>query len=246
VPLYILPNVFSDEQSPMGLLPEGLSEIITSLNGLIAESERTGRRYLLKMLPKSDFARSLPIVLLNEHSLPGIIGELTRKITKGETWGLISDAGLPILADPGSNLVAALRDKGYDKIIAIPGPSSIILALLLSGFNGQKYTFNGYPPKEKADRLKVLRAIEKDAVPTHIFIETPYRNQAFFQDCLEALSGGTKLCLATALTLPMQQLQVHTVDTWKKSNTEVPKEPTVFLVSKPEKPLARMPSGHFF
>jgi 16S rRNA (cytidine1402-2'-O)-methyltransferase len=244
MPLYILPNVFSDEQSPKGLLPEGLSEIIASLNGLIAESERTGRRYLLKMLPKSDFARSLPIVLLNEHSLSEVVRDLSRKIIEGETWGLISDAGLPILADPGSTLVAALRGKGYDRIIAVPGPSSIILALLLSGFNGQKYTFNGYPPKEKAERLTVLRSIEKGDVPTHIFIETPYRNQAFFQDCLEALSGGTKLCLATALTLPTQQLQVYSVDAWKKSNTVVPKEPTVFLISKMEKIQPRACSGH--
>jgi 16S rRNA (cytidine1402-2'-O)-methyltransferase len=232
MPLYILPNVFTDEQSPKGLLPEGLSDIIGSLSGLIAESERAGRRYLLKLLPKSEFARSLPIELLNEHSAPGVIQELSQKIRAGETWGLISDAGLPILADPGSSLVAALRNKGYGHIMAVPGPSSIVLSLLLSGFNGQKYTFNGYPPKEKAERLKVLRSIEKDAVPTHIFIETPYRNQAFFQDCLEALSGGTKLCLATAVTLPSQQIQVNSVETWKKSNTEVPKEPTVFLISK--------------
>lgn len=243
MPLYLLPNVFSDEQSPQGLLPEGIPDIIASLQGLIAESERTGRRYLLKMLPKSDFARALPIVLLNEHSPGSCVEELTQKIIQGESWGLISDAGLPILADPGSLLVSSLRNRKYTQITAIPGPSSIILALLLSGFDGQKYTFHGYPPKEKADRFHTLRLLEKDSVPTHIFIETPYRNQALFSECLEVLPGAAKLCVATALTLPNQQIQVHTIEAWKKIPTEVPKEPTVFLIFNPKK---RASQGHSF
>jgi 16S rRNA (cytidine1402-2'-O)-methyltransferase len=234
MPLFLLPNVFTDEQSPKGLLPEGLAEIIASLHGLIAESERSGRRYLLKMLQGSDFARSLPILLLNEHSAQASVKELSSKIIQGERWGLISDAGLPILADPGSNLVFALRQKNYTDIVAIPGPSSIVLALLLSGFDGQQYTFHGYPPKERQERLQLIRSLEKDRVATHIFIETPYRNQAFFQDLLETLPKSARLCIATALTLKTEQVHVRLVDSWKQSSHEIPKEPTVFLVSNPE------------
>jgi 16S rRNA (cytidine1402-2'-O)-methyltransferase len=231
MPFYLLPNVFSDEQSPKGLLPEGLESIIRALHGLIVESERSGRRFVFKMDPDKEHARSLPLYQLNEHTSHKEIVDLVDRIRLGGNFGLVSDAGLPCLADPGSELISLLRKAGYDQIIAIPGPSSIILALLLSGFNAQQYTFHGYPPKEQSERLRLLRSLEGGPVRTHIFIETPYRNQSFLQDCLSVLSGSVELAVASALTLPQQMIQIRAVKQWKTQVMPLPKDPAIFLIS---------------
>ncbi len=232
MPLFLLPNVFDDAQSPVGLLPEGLSSVLQSLQGLVAESERTGRRYLLKLLPQSTFARELPIVLLNEHSAKGDYEEIAKKIVDGETWGLISDAGMPGIADPGSHLVHRLREKGVDAIRVLPGPSSILLALISSGLDGQKFSFHGYLPQESPSRQKALKELERDSARagmTQICIETPYRNSVFFADCMAALCETTSLCVACRLTFDDETVQTHTVRAWKTRPPIIRKEPTVFL-----------------
>lgn len=237
MPLYLLPNVFDDSQSPFGLLPEGISSIIQSLHGLIAESERTGRRYLLKLLPKSPFARELPIVLLNEHSSKTDYENIAHKIQQGETWGLISDAGMPGIADPGSYLVHLLRERGVAGIRAIPGPSSIVLALVLSGLDGQRFAFHGYLPQERGERQKALVDLERESArtgTTQICIETPYRNSAFFEDCLFVLHDTTSLCVACRLTFEDESVSTHTVRVWKGQRPVIRKEPTVFLFRAPK------------
>ncbi len=232
MPLYLLPNVFDDAQSPSGLLPEGIPSILSSLQGLIAESERTGRRYLLKLLPQSSLARQLPIVLLNEHSSSAEYEAMACTIARGETWGLISDAGMPALADPGSHLVHLLRERGVSAIRAVPGPSSILLALVVSGLDAQKFSFHGYLPQESAARRKALKELERDSARTgmtQICIETPYRNAAFFSDCLAVLHDRTMLCVACRLTFDDETVETHAVRVWKSQQPSIRKEPTVFL-----------------
>lgn len=229
--LYLLPNVFDDEQMPFLLLPEGLPTIVEQLDGLIAESERTGRRYLLKVLSRAPSARTLPIYLLNEHSSRGDCDILIEKIARGETLGLISDAGLPTIADPGALLVRLLRQKGFVAIKAIPGPSSIFLALMLSGLNAQSFTFHGYLPKEATARTQLLRRMEREPDHTHVFIETPYRNKVLLQECLTTLSDGTMLAIASNLTLADEEFDIHPVRIWKTLSSFTPRKlPSVFLI----------------
>ena len=236
MPLYLLPNVFDDTQSPFGLLPEGLNTIVQSLQGLIAETERTGRRYLLKILPQSPFARTLPIVLLNEHSSTADYEEMAKKIAHGETWGLISDAGMPGIADPGSHLVHLLRQKGVEGIKVIPGPSSILLALISSGLEAQRFSFQGYIPADSEGRRKALKELERDSERTkmtEVCIETPYRNAGFFADCLAVLHDTTLLCVACRLTYDDESVKTHTIKEWKSLPSPIRKEPTVFLFQTP-------------
>jgi 16S rRNA (cytidine1402-2'-O)-methyltransferase len=232
MPLYLLPNVFDDTQSPLYLLPQGLPTIVLSLTGLIAESERTGRRYLLKLLPGSPIARQLPITLLNEHSSTSDYERIVTAISNGETWGLISDAGMPGIADPGSELVTQLRKRGVTAIRVLPGPSSIFLALIASGLDGQRFSFQGYVPRDPNERRKVLQELERESAHngvTQICIETPYRNEAFLADCLAVFQPTTELCLACRMTYEDETVERFTVSEWKhRSATDRP-EPTVFL-----------------
>jgi 16S rRNA (cytidine1402-2'-O)-methyltransferase len=227
--LYLLPNCFDDAQPPLLLLPEGLSGLILGLTGLIAENERTGRRYLIKLLSGSSFARSLPIFCLNEHSSDADYEALVQKIASGEIWGLISDAGMPGIADPGSRLVHRLRTKDLGRIRVIPGPSSILLALIASGLDGQRFSFHGYLSRESAERRRELIRMEKERGVAHVCIETPYRNGVFFADCLAVLNDRTQLCVACRLTYEDESVQTHLVGTWKKLPSTIRKEPTVFV-----------------
>ena len=230
--LYLLPNCFDDAQPTSLLLPEGLPTLVQTLTGLVAESERSGRRYLLKLLPGSSFARSLPIVCLNEHSSQGDYEAMAKKISSGETWGFISDAGMPGIADPGSQLVHLLRTKGTARIRVIPGPSSILLALIASGLDGQCFSFHGYLPRESADRRQKLVQLERESAKsrmTHVCIETPYRNAAFFADCLAVLNERTELCVACRLTYDDESVQTRSIGEWKRISPALRKEPTVFV-----------------
>lgn len=232
MPLYLLPNVFNDEQASNLLLPEGLSQILVSLDGLIAESERAGRRYLIKLLQGSPVARNMPIYLLNEHSSRREYDELAVSIIKGKTLGLISDAGMPAIADPGSELVRFLRKRGEKKIHVIPGPSSIFLALASSGLSGQHFSFRGYLPKEKKERVEAIKRFEKESKrdkATQIFIETPYRNKVMLQDLLEALEPATELAVASHMTFADEKVYMHTVGEWRTMSIDLEKAPTVFL-----------------
>lgn len=221
--LYLLPNVLGEGGNPDFSFPAGLNGIVQSLQGLIAESDRGGRQFLKR------FGVHLPIKLLNEHTHDRDVAGLLEPVEKGEKWGLISDAGLPCLADPGSRLVKLCQEKQM-RVEAISGPSSIILALMLSGFESQSFTFHGYLPRPEPELVTKLRQIEGIKM-THIFIEAPYRNQKMLEVMLKSLRGSTRVCVAWNLTLPEQEVRVGTVSEWKKR--DLPKLddcPAIFLV----------------
>lgn len=232
--LFLLPNLLGPHEDHTLFLPKSVDETVGKLDGLIAESEKEARYFLRRFLPREKWV-SLPLALLNEHTSLQEIDTLLKPLLKGEKWGLISDCGLPCLADPGALLVSHAH-KFSINVIALPGPSSIIMALMLSGFSGQRFTFHGYIAKEEIERKKELKKWEKRAQEekeTQIFMEAPYRNLATFQSCLATLSDTSKLCVAWNLTAPDQGLRSFSLKDWKKQ--EIPplhKVPALFLIEK--------------
>ncbi len=227
--LYLLPNLLDDElPDHTPFLPANIGTIIAKLDGVICESEKPARRFL------SRFKKAqLPLVLLNEHTKEEELAALIEPLEKGGTWGLLSDAGLPCIADPGALVVKLARKKGI-AIEAIVGPSSLIMALMLSGFSGQHFSFHGYLPREKDLRKVRFRALEqksKKEQSSEIFMEAPYRNQELLQDLLAELQGPTNLAVACDLTSPTQEVFVKTIREWKKEPLpNLHKRPCIFIV----------------
>ncbi|MBS0652537.1 MAG: SAM-dependent methyltransferase [Verrucomicrobia bacterium] len=232
--LFLFPNVLDEEGDHSRVLPKSVDEAVAQIDGLIAESEKPARRFLRRFAfeaPKT--FRDIPIRLLNEHTPDKQIDELLEPILKGQRWGLISDCGMPCLADPGSNLVFKARQKGI-AVETFAGPSSVLLALVLSGLSGQHFTFHGYLPKEEPLLIKAIQEMQKRSAQeksTHLFIETPYRNQKLLAQLLKTLHDNTQLCVATDLTAPGQEVSTRSVREWKKSPMpEIDKRPTVFVL----------------
>ena len=228
--LSLLPNTFYDEQPIDAFVPPAVPELLQRLDGIIGESERATRRYLIKVLRGSEKARSIPIELLNEHSKSSDVQTLAHTIVKGGTWALLSDAGISCVADPGSSLILQLHRMGYYDVFSLGTPSSILMALQLSGLSGQQFTFHGYLPQEKEARLSAIRRSEKDL--TQLVIETPYRNGFLLQDLIDTLLPTTLLCVAEEVGCPEQRVRTYPVSYWKKTNFETRKVPTVFLWQK--------------
>lgn len=232
--LILLPNLLEESLLPESFLPASLGKTIQSLQGLIAESEKSARRYLRKFISHDEMA-AMPLRLLNEHTKEAELADLLSPIQIGETWGLISDAGLPCLADPGADLVWQARAKGI-LVETHAGPSSIIFALQLSGFPSQRFTFHGYLPREIPDLEEALRALEKNSKmqqSSHLFIEAPYRSAKLFDLLLTTLAPTTRLCVAASLTTPQERVISQSIAKWKTQKIQLTKEPVVFVVYAP-------------
>lgn len=215
--LVLLPNLLAEEGS-IEVLPVATRLWVDKLQGLIAESERGGRRFLSRFLA-APIVRRLPIALLNEHTPAKDMDFLLEPIKKGEVWGVVSDAGMPCIADPGALLVARARQCNIS-VEALMGPSSPVLALLLSGLSAQSFAFHGYLPKEPLRRQQRIRTLEQRAhqeAATQLFIEAPYRNEPLFQELLVELQEKTVLGVALELHAPQQEVLVRSVGSWKKS-----------------------------
>lgn len=224
--LFLLPNLLDEEANVDDFFPVSLKQIIPRLQGLIAESEKEGRRYLLKFITRDRLPK---ILTLNEHTQD--LESLLIPLRQGEIWGLVSDAGLPCIADPGSDLVFLAKQNGIE-VEAIVGPCSLILALQLSGFSGQRFAFHGYLPRETEDLEEVLRRLEKEArMSTQIWIEAPYRSLKMFDIMKAVLSSQTKLCIATDLTTKNQRVVSQTIAKWQSISFPLGKAPCVFLLS---------------
>lgn len=208
--LILLPNALHEE-SMWGYVPP-------KIGALIAESEKGGRQFLRRF-----HLAFCPIYLLNEHTQdPGALIEIPEDVV-----GLISDAGLACLADPGAQVVALCHLRGI-AVDAIPGPSSIMMALQLSGLPGQSFTFHGYFPREERDLASVLKRL--DPGKTHLFIETPYKTQKLFELLLKLLPESAKLCVAFELMGPAARVKTDTIRGWKKAGTSFPKGRAVFIL----------------
>lgn len=222
--LYLLPNLLNVEEDHHLLLPAGVDLAVFQIDGLIAENEKEGRRFLKRFsFDRERTFRDIPITLFNKHNRE--VDALLTPLNAGEKWGLVSDAGLPVLADPGYQLVRRAFEFGI-KVKAFAGPSAIFMGLMLSGLPAQHFTFHGYPPKELAPFLKSLKR-----GCTHLMIEAPFRNDPFMQNLIQLLPDGAELSIACDLAFPTQQVETHKVSSWKKRSwPQLNKRPTLFLV----------------
>jgi 16S rRNA (cytidine1402-2'-O)-methyltransferase len=220
--LYLLPNLLSADADPEATFVPQVAKVTLTLQGLIAESHKVGRQFLHR------FGKSeLPHLLLNEHTQPNELEALLAPIKRGERWGLISDAGLPCLADPGAALVLRARQEQVS-VQALPGPSSIPLALMLSGLPAQSFTFHGYLERDSARLQQQLLSLQKQKT-THLFIEAPYRNDKLLQTLIRTLHPEKLLCIASNLTSPSQLLMTHPIRQWKQLTLPPLPNPTLFL-----------------
>lgn len=228
--LYLIPSVIGDGK-PGTVLPAGTVGIITQLRHFIVEEASTARRLLRKAGYTADF-EATTLSVFNEHSNSNDILPTLEPALTGHDIGLLSEAGVPCVADPGAAIVEAAHQLGI-RVVPLTGPSSILLALMASGFNGQSFTFHGYLPIEKVERAKKIREIERSAREkdqTQIFIETPYRNRQLLAALAETCHGQTRICVAMDLTLPTEHISVMTAKEWKGEHPEIHKRPAVFLL----------------
>jgi len=228
--LYLIPSVLS-EQPVEDVLPEGTLKVIRSLDCFIVEELKTARRFLRKAGFTRDF-NDVTFHVFNEHSSLPSFEEYLAALDEGKDVGLLSEAGTPCVADPGSEIVRIAHENGIT-VKPLTGPSSILLSLMASGFNGQNFAFLGYLPVDKQSRARRLREIEKTAADkkqTQIFIETPYRNEALFQAIMQTCNDSTMLGLGVDLTGVSEKIQVYSVNEWKQVKTNIGKSPTVFLL----------------
>ncbi len=213
-------------------IPEKVIELIRTLRLFVVEDTRSARRYL--RLINKDFPINESIFFeLNEHTDETEIGHYLDPVVKGSDMGIMSEAGLPGVADPGSKLVLLAHRKRI-KIVPLSGPSSIILALISSGLNGQNFAFNGYLPVKPADRAARLRDLEKKSRDgySQIFMETPYRNQRMLESILQTCSGDMQLCIAMDITLPGETIKTMTISEWKKRIPDINDRLVVFILQQ--------------
>ena len=237
--LLLLPNLLGETKHHELFLPPSVDRAVASLDGLIAESESGGRRFLSHFKTAKP-PHQIPLAVLTAHPNSEEVDFYLEPLTKGERWGLIADAGLPCIADPGAELVRRARQMGIP-IQAFIGPSSILLSLMLSGLPGQHFRFCGYiarTPEQRRKELLALQKVSREEKATQIFIEAPYRNQATLDTLLEALADETWLCVAWDLTLPTQGLVSQPIANWRKiPRPAIHKKPAIFLVYSEPFPL---------
>lgn len=230
--LYLIPNLLGDTPVEQ-VLPPYNHEIIMGIRHFIVEDVRTARRFL-KLVDRSIDIDQLTFYTLNKHTNPEEVASMLKPLEEGSPMGVISEAGCPAVADPGADVVAIAQRKGL-QVIPLVGPSSIILAVMGSGFNGQSFAFNGYLPIEPEERIKVLKKLEQRAYTenqTQLFIETPYRNAKMMADILKACRPQTHLCIAAGLTTKDEYIKTRTVKEWIGHLPQLEKKPCIFLIYK--------------
>lgn len=229
--LYLIPVPLGPTPPQDSLLP-GVLATIRPLRFFVVEQAKTARAFL-KAVGTEQPLQALQLEELNEHTRPDALDRLLTPLRAGHDVGLLSEAGCPAVADPGANLVALAQQESI-RVVPLIGPSSLLLALMASGLNGQRFAFQGYLPAKEAERSKALRDLEaesKKRQQTQIFIETPYRNRAMFDGILQSCQAGTRLTVATDLTLPGESVLTRTIQQWKKETPpDIERRPTVFLM----------------
>jgi 16S rRNA (cytidine1402-2'-O)-methyltransferase len=229
--LLLIPVTLGD-CSPESVLPESVIERAKKLTHFIAENAKSARAFL-KSLPSDFPLQQIQICELNEHTSPDELAGLLAPLLSGSDVGLISEAGCPAIADPGTNLVALAHKNGI-AVVPMVGPSSILLALMASGLSGQNFAFHGYLPAKADQREKRIRELEKDSrleKRTQVFIETPYRNKQMLESLLISCSPNTRISLATDLTLESEYVATQTCNEWRKQEPPaIDRRPTVFLL----------------
>ena len=229
--LYLIPTILG-KGTQEATLPSTILKSIKEIDIFIVENLRTARRHIKKIYKEKDIDATTfysygkyDTLSLEEDFLPHILS--------GQNVGLLSEAGLPCIADPGSKIVEYAHNFQID-VVPFVGPSSILLALMASGMNGQNFAFTGYLPIDKSDRTRALRHLEsltKKTGQTQIFMETPYRNHQLFVTIIKVCSNNTKLCIASDITLPSENIKTKTISEWKQEKININKKPAIFLIN---------------
>lgn len=230
--LYLLP-VTLGETAIDAVLPAYNGEVIRAIRHFIVEDVRSARRFLKKVDREIDID-ALTFYPLNKHTSPEAISGYLKPLLAGESMGVISEAGCPAVADPGADVVAIAQRKNL-KVVPLVGPSSIILSVMASGFNGQSFAFHGYLPIEPAERAKRLKQLEQriyNEQQTQLFIETPYRNNKMVEDILHNCRPQTRLCIAANITCEGEYIRTKTVKEWQGHTPDLSKIPCIFLLYK--------------
>ncbi|WP_062060548.1 SAM-dependent methyltransferase [Aquimarina longa] len=230
--LYLIPTRLGDDM-PLEVLPISIKKVLEQVNHYIVENEKPARRFIKKVSP-SKSQRAITINTVNKYTDTSEIPDYLIPCLNGEPIGLLSDAGCPGIADPGAEVIKIAHEKGIT-VTPLVGPSSIVLAMMSSGMNGQNFTFNGYLPIDKNERKSTIKYLEKISLEknqSQIFIETPYRNDKMFADLTTILHPSTRLCIACDITLTTEFIATKTIEKWKKEIVNLHKRPTIYIIQR--------------
>ena len=230
--IYLIPTTLGD-CDPLDVLPQTVKRAVELIDDYIVENEKTARKFIKSIAPEK-VQSSLRLSALNKHTEVAEHLQMIQPCLNGINVGIMSEAGCPGVADPGAAIVKIAHEKGI-QVVPLVGPSSILLAIMSSGMNGQSFTFNGYLPIESAEKKSTLKNLEKlsfDKNQSQIFIETPYRNNKLLEDILQTLQPSTHLCIATDITLPTEFIKTARVQDWKKITVDLHKRPTIFIIHR--------------
>jgi 16S rRNA (cytidine1402-2'-O)-methyltransferase len=228
--LYLIPTLLGDVE-PLEVLPLSVRKVLESTNFFIVENEKSARQFIKRVLPTKS-QPNLELFVLNKYTPTTEFVKFVAPLERGFHVGLLSEAGAPGVADPGAEIVALAHSRGL-RVVPLVGPSSILMAMMASGLNGQSFAFNGYLPIDKEQRkrkIKSLESLSKSKAQTQIFMETPYRNMKLLDDLLILLDPATHLCIATDITLPSEMIATHPVVYWQKNRPDIEKRPTIFIL----------------
>tara|TARA_R110000850_G_scaffold276992_1_gene421265 strand:- start:688 stop:1398 length:711 start_codon:yes stop_codon:yes gene_type:complete len=228
--LFLIPVTLGDI-SPLEVLPLSVKKVVGMVDHYIVENEKTARKFIKSIYP-SKSQPSLQFSTINKFTEKSELPAFLQACLEGKNMGLMSEAGVPGIADPGADVIAIAHEKGI-RVQPLVGPSSILMAMMSSGLNGQNFAFNGYLPIDKQERRKKIKELESSSIKnqqSQSFIETPYRNNKMLEELLLSLSGNTKVCIACDISLPSEFIKTLTVDLWKKQIPELHKRPAIFII----------------
>lgn len=228
--IYLIPNLLGE--SPLNVLSPQVAQAVQDLTYFVVENEKSARKFIKLIAPEKPQSE-LQISVIDKHqSTPDYAAYITPCL-QGHSIGIISEAGCPGVADPGAEIVRVAHQKAL-RVIPLVGPSSLLLAMMSSGLNGQNFAFNGYLPIDKQVRRKTLKILERKVQEgqSQLFIETPYRNQQLLSDLIETLQADTLLCIATDLTLPTESIRTLPIGQWKHTSVDLQKRPTLFIIGR--------------
>jgi len=230
--LYLIPCPLGDTP-PLEVLPFLVKKAVEEIDHYIVEHEKNARRFIKNLVPRKS-QPDLHFQIINKFTNDSDIPDMLNPCFDGINIGVISDAGCPGIADPGAIVVAEAHAKGI-KVVPLVGPSSILLAMMASGFNGQNFAFNGYLPIDKKERkteIKRLERLSKEQDQSQLFIETPYRNNQILESLVNTLHPQTRLCVACDLTFSSEYIKTQTAEGWKRTKVDLDKRPTLFIIQK--------------
>ncbi|MCL7753478.1 SAM-dependent methyltransferase [Polaribacter sp. Z022] len=230
--LYLIPTTLG-ETEPLEVMPLSVKKVVEEIDYYIVENEKSARRFIKKISPKKS-QPSLQLMLLDKYAEEIETRKYLDICKEGVNVGLLSEAGVPAVADPGASIVKLAHENNI-RVVPLVGPSSILMAMMSSGMNGQNFAFNGYLPIDKSDRKKAIKDLErlsKDKNQSQIFIETPYRNEKMLTDLKATLTPTTNLCIAADITLPTEYIKTKMVKDWKNEKPDLHKKPAIFIIHK--------------